>query len=178
MQRSKGAIVTAVILILVGVWYLMVELLPQVRAFAYGNGAWPFQIIGFGLLLALAGLLTWTPGLMIPASIVGGTGAMLYWQNSTGNWESWAYAWTLIPGFVGAGLILFGLLKWRRNAILGGLWCIMTALVLFGIFGSTLGGLHIGNLLWPVGLILLGLLIFIIPMFRRKRWDDGTGRAG
>ena len=43
---------------------------------------------------------------------------MLYWQNQTGNWESWAYAWALIPGFVGVGTIVMGLWegKWADGA--------------------------------------------------------------
>jgi hypothetical protein len=42
-------------------------------------------------------------------------GLVLAYQNSTGNWTSWVYAWALVaPGGVGVGLFLQGLRE--RNA--------------------------------------------------------------
>lgn len=174
MKRNKGTLVFAMLLILTGAWYLLVELVPDVKAFAYGSETWPLQVVGLGGLLALAGLLTWTPGLFIPACVVGGIGGLLFWQNLTGNWESWAYTWTLIPGFAGAGLVLFGVFRWRRKAIAGGLWSLLISLALFGVFGAALGHLPIGNLLWPAGLILLGIVVFIFPSLRRDRAERMT----
>lgn len=43
-------------------------------------------------------------GLIFPGLIISGIGAILLYQNITGHWESWAYAWALIPAFVGLGL--------------------------------------------------------------------------
>ena len=106
----------ALILVALGAWFLAVELSPAVREFAYGRASWPWNVVGAGGLMLLAGLLTWTPGWAIPACIVGGIGGLLYWQNLTGEWGSWAWAWTLIPGFVGVGLILAGLLLANREA--------------------------------------------------------------
>jgi hypothetical protein len=40
----------------------------------------------------------------------------------TNNWESWAYAWTLIPGFAGIGIY------WPVLIILLGLWMILRSL--------------------------------------------------
>ena len=54
-------------------------------------------------------ILNNVPGLSIPAFIIGGIGGLLYYQNATGDWNSWAYAWTLIPGFVGLGLLFFSI---------------------------------------------------------------------
>jgi hypothetical protein len=50
----------------------------------------------------------------VAACIIGGIGGILYWQSYTGDWASWAYVWTLIPGFSGIGIIFdrqFGFLK-------------------------------------------------------------------
>ena len=105
----------------------------------------------------------------VPACIVGGIGGLLYWQNATGNWESWAYAWTLIPGFVGVGIVLSGLLGGEiRQSVSGGGWLILISLVLFTIFGSFFGALGIVGDYWPVLLILLGLLILIRSLFRSR----------
>jgi hypothetical protein len=165
----KGSIVIALLLIGVGIWYLAAQFSPQVRELAYGQNTWPYQIIGFGILLGVVGLFSWVPALLIPASIVSGIGGLLFWQNSTGNWESWAYAWTLIPGFVGIGLILFGLLARRRGALIGGMWNIFSSLVMFGIFGSVFGDLRIANQVWPAALILLGIFLLMQSVLRTRK---------
>ena len=89
-MRTRSSLATALVLIGIGAWFLSVQLFPQVKAFAYGSETWPLPIIGIGVLLASLALITWTLGLFIPACIVAGIGGLLYWQNLTGNWESWA----------------------------------------------------------------------------------------
>jgi hypothetical protein len=87
-MKTRSNIAYALILIGIGAWFLAIELSPAVEKFAYGADTWPLPIIGIGAFLALLGLLTWTPGLFVPACIVGGIGALLYWQNATDNWET------------------------------------------------------------------------------------------
>lgn len=163
----------ALILVALGAWFLAVELSPAVREFAYGRATWPWNVVGAGGLMLLAGLLTWTPGWAIPACIVGGIGGLLYWQNATGQWGSWAWAWTLIPGFVGIGLILAGLLRGRlRGPLIGGAWTIFASLALFSLFGSFLGGAtgaRFAGQLWPALLILVGLIILAQAFLRPRR---------
>ena len=76
--------------------------------------------------------------MFIPASIITGIGSVLYYQNATGDWASWSYLWTLIPGFVAFGLLLFGLLTRKRGAYIAGLWNLFGSLLFFGIFGLRL----------------------------------------
>src|SRR3990172_3250669 len=122
-MRTRSSLASAFVLIAIGAWFLSVELFPQVKTFAYGRETWPLPIIGIGVLLVSIGLITWVPGLFIPAAIVSGIGGLLYWQNATGNWESWAYAWALIPGFFGIGVGLMGLLEGKRGeALRSGGW--------------------------------------------------------
>ena len=120
--RRRASLASALVLIGLGAWFLWIELSPIARAFAHGRYTWPLPIVGIGLGLFVIGLITWTPGLAIPACIVGGIGGLLYWQNATGHWASWSYAWSLIPGFVGVGIILAGLMRgrprmWMRCAL-------------------------------------------------------------
>jgi len=156
MKRANVS--TALVLIAIGVWFLAIELVPGVKSFAYGSETWPIPIIGIGALLALVGIVSWVPGMLVPASIVGGIGAMLYWQNATGNWESWAYSWALIPVFVGVGIMLAGLLSRQCRTVTGGIWVALIGLVLLAVFGSFLGGWEVMGRYWPILLILLGLL--------------------
>jgi hypothetical protein len=167
-MKSKSNLTAALILIALGTWFLIIQLVPGVQAFAYGASTWPVPIIGIGLFLALVGLVTGSLGLLIPASIVTGIGGLLYWQNATGNWESWAYAWALIGVFVGVGITLVGLLERRRAAVIGGGWTIISSLIVFAIFASFLGDLNLFGRFWPVLLIALGVLVLFQAVFFRK----------
>jgi hypothetical protein len=165
-RRSNLAV--GLILILIGVWLLAVQVFPNLQLWFNLSFSWPLIVIGVGVLLLLVGLLAGEPGMAVPACIVGGIGGLLYYQNLTGNWGSWAYAWTLIPGFVGAGVILSGLLGNRPKRALGdGLNLIIISLVLFLVFAAFLGGPNLFGPFWPVLIILLGVWLIIRPVFRR-----------
>ncbi len=165
-RRSNLAV--GLILILIGVWFLAVQVFPNLQLWFNLSFSWPLIVIGVGVLLLLVGLLAGEPGMAVPACIVGGIGGLLYYQNLTGNWGSWAYAWTLIPGFVGAGVILSGLLGNRPKRGLGdGLNLIIISLVLFLVFAAFLGGPNLFGPFWPVLIILLGVWLIIRPVFRR-----------
>jgi hypothetical protein len=165
-RRSNLAV--GLILVLIGVWLLAVQVFPNLQLWLNLSFSWPLIVIGVGVLLLLVGLLAGEPGMAVPACIVGGIGGLLYYQNLTGNWGSWAYAWTLIPGFVGAGVILSGLLGNRPKRALGdGLNLIIISLVLFLVFAAFLGGPNLFGPFWPVLIILLGVWLIIRPVFRR-----------
>jgi len=166
-MQKRGNVAAALVLIILGIWFLSVQLSPGLRAFAINRFTWPLIVLGVGALMGFIGLVTWVPGLLIPACIVGGIGGLLYWQNATGNWASWAYAWTLIPGFVGAGVMISGLMRGERRTVVGGGWAIFTSLVLLAIFGSFLGGMALSKY-WPVLLILLGFLLLVQSFLRRR----------
>jgi len=164
-RRGRSSLAGGVVLILLGIVFLVTQWVPGFRVWA----SWPLVIVGVGLALLVIGLVLGAPGMAVPACIVGGIGALLYWQNVTGHWESWAYAWALIPGFVGVGVLLAGLLEGKfRQALGGGGWLILISLVLFAIFGSFLGGLNLLGPYWPVLLIALGLFILIARLVRRR----------
>ena len=162
-QRSNLA--SGLALILIGAVFLVVQFVPGLHIWV----SWPLIIVGVGVLLLVIGLLTGVPGMAVPACVVGGIGGLLYWQNATGNWESWAYAWALIPGFAGVGGILSGLLggDLRRSLVPGG-WLILISLILFAIFGSFFGAIGVLGTYWPVLIIALGVLSLIRPLLSRR----------
>jgi hypothetical protein len=168
-ENTRGRLASATILIGIGAWFLAVELAPGLRDWAYGAETWPLAIVGGGGLLLLVGLVTWTPGLAIPACIVGGIGGLLYYQNRTGDWESWAYAWTLVPAFVAVGLVVVGLMRGRpRGPVIAAGWLLFVSAVLFGVFGSFLGAPIELSRWWPAALILLGALLLAQSVVRRR----------
>src|SRR5512133_2220215 len=123
-RRTRSNVVGGGLLILMGLLFLAYQVMPERLHWLQVESSWPLIVIAVGAFLLVFGLLVGAPGMAIPASIVGGIGAILYWQNLTGNWESWAYIWALIPGFVGIGTILNGLLGGGRlrESLEGGFW--------------------------------------------------------
>lgn len=166
-QRSR--LVGGVLLILLGAWFLLGQIVPGFRAWLPIEFGWPMIIVSVGVLLFFFGLLVGAPAMVVPACVVAGIGVLLYWQNATGNWASWSYAWALIPGFVGVGLILSGLLgEDTRRSLSGGAWLIVISLTLTLAFSALVGGPRLLGPYWPVLLILLGL-IFLVRSFWRTR---------
>ena len=166
-MKTRSNIASGLILILAGAWFLAINFYTSLRDFAFGAQTWPLQIIGLGALLAVMALVLWVPPLWIPGCIVAGIGGLLYWQNLTGNWASWAYTWALIPGFVGIGMLISGFLSRSRRQITGAGWNIFSSLVLFAIFGSIFGRNIPFIQYWPVLLILFGLVILGRGIIRR-----------
>jgi len=163
----RSSLAVGLVLILLGIWFLAVQFVPGLHDWF----EWPLLIVGIGILLLVIGILTGVPDMAVPACIVGGVGGLLYWQNATDQWETWSYAWTLIPGFVGVGILLSGLLGGKLGrGVREGSSLILTSLILFAIFGSLFGALGLGPLgrYWPVLLIALGLLMLVRALFRRR----------
>lgn len=172
-HQRRSSLVIGILLLLVGGWFLAVQLLPGLGDWFKVEVSWPLIVIGAGLFLLLVGLLSGVPDMAVPAAIVSGIGGLLYWQNSTGNWASWAYVWTLIPGFVGVGVILAGLFGGRAGrAVREGGGLLVVSLVLFVVFSAVLGPLVGGAPLlgayWPVVLIVLGLWLLARPWVRGR----------
>jgi hypothetical protein len=167
-RRRRSSLATGLVLILIGALIFATQLVPGWETWFQ----WPLFIVGIGAVLLVIGLLTRVPGLAVPACIVGGIGGLLYYQNTTGDWDSWAYAWALIPGFVGVGIIVAGLLGGRfRKPLREGGQLILISLVMFLAFGSFLGLIGLGPLgkYWPVLLIALGVLILFNRLIFRRR---------
>ena len=167
-RRRRSSLATGLVLILIGALIFAAQFVPGWESWFQ----WPLFIVGIGAVLFIIGLLTRVPGLAVPACIVGGIGGLLYYQNVTGDWDSWAYAWALIPGFVGVGVIVAGILGGRfRKPLREGGQLILISLVMFLAFGSFLGLIGLGPLgqYWPVLLIALGVLILFNRLIFRRR---------
>ena len=120
------------------------------------------------MFLLVLGLVLGEPGLAVPASIVGGIGGILAYQWYTGDWGSWSYIWTLIPGFVGLGIVLMNLLGGKESSLKEGGTLILISFVMLTVFGSFFGAIGLAGQYWPVLLILLGLYLMGRTLFRKK----------
>jgi len=129
-QAPPGAVL-GVILIVIGLAFLAIRYLDQ---FA-GADVWPLFIIAPGVALLSLGLILPNSGMTIGGSVVTSVGLLLAWQNATGLWATWAYAWALIgPTASGVGSTLAGLRSGNRKVRDAGLWQIVIGLALFAGF--------------------------------------------
>lgn len=168
-RKTRSNIALGLVLIIAGAYFLARQFLPQLPFWDLLDLSWHFYIIAAGILLFLIGLLSGVPSMAVPAAIVSGIGALLYWQDMTDRWESWAYAWTLIPGFAGIGTILQGLLgEQTKQSLRQGFNLVIVSLILFSIFASILGGWQIFGPYWPVLIILLGLWMIVRVLINKR----------
>jgi hypothetical protein len=175
MRQNRTNLFLGILLILIGAWLVATRQVPALQNWLEDNFAWPMWTIGAGLLVLLIGLITGAPGMAIPASIIAGIGGILYYQNANDDFASWSYMWTLIPGLVGVGTILAGLLgENTRHNLARGLNLIVISAVMFMVFATFFGGISIlGDYGVPAILILLGLYVLIRGFAR-----SGSGYRG
>jgi hypothetical protein len=178
VQRWGGLTVLGAILVLVGAgWYVLRELRIDPFA-AIADAGWPFFVIIPGVVMLIASLVRTPPhgvGLAIAGSIVTTVGAVLFYQQATGNWESWAYAWALVgPGAAGLGMVAYGLIFGQRDLLATGARLIAIAAAIFvagywyfeTIFATGRAPLDLGQW-WPVVVVGAGLLALVAGFLGR-----------
>lgn len=155
------------LLIVLGILFLF----GQLFNFHLGDYIWPFYIIvpgGILFFLALREQGAASEGLMVAGSIVSMVGLLLFYQNLTNHWESWAYTWALVgPTSVGLGQMLYGHLKDRDDlyergrhlATIGGTIFLIGAIFFELIIG--ISGFGLGRWVWGVLLIGIGILMLL-----------------
>jgi hypothetical protein len=128
LRRNGTGIALGVVLVVVGLFYLVV----QVASVDLSSFGWPLLVIIPGVTLLIVGMLSLGTGAAIPGGILTMVGLVLAYQNSTGHWTSWAYAWALVaPGGVGLGLFLQGLRDRNSNLIKQGRSLMFIAVLIF-----------------------------------------------
>lgn len=175
--RSIGALAVGLGLIILGVLFL----LGAVFQVDVWGALWPFFIIVPGLLFFVAMVSIGRAGapLAVPGSIVTTVGLILFFQNVTGLWATWAYAWALIfPTSVGIGIAIAGLWSDDTRAVRGGTAMAGVGLAIFLFFAFffevilNLNGLRsgaIGQVVIPIMVIGAGLVLLAIALKPRGR---------
>jgi hypothetical protein len=169
-RKGRIQLFGGLLVLALGVLLLVWQVLPGLGDIFEIAWSWPLTIVAVGGGLLLLGLLIGAPGMAVPACIVAGIGGILYYQNATGDWASWAFVWTLIPGFSGVGIILSGLLgEDTRRSVRGGATTAFISAILFFVVGAATGRIGWLGGYWPLLLVGWGLVIILRTLFR-KRW--------
>ena len=175
-RQGRTQLVLGVLLVLLGAWFLADRSLPAFHELMARYTEWPFSLVLIGAGLFLLGLILGAPGMAIPAAIVAGIGGLFYYFENIGSYTDW-FMWMLIPGFVGVGSIVAGLLgdNTRRN-LRSGLNSIAVSAVLVLVFSSVFGKWTILGQYGPaILLILLGLWVLGSGFFRSWRSNPNKG---
>ena len=170
-KKGRSQLALGVILILLGAWFLADKSIPAFHSFFDKYTEWPVNMLLIGGVIFILGLVLGQPGMSVPAAIVAGLGGIFYYQDATGDFASWSYMWALIPGFIGVGTIVAGLLgENTAHNLKHGLNMMVISAVLFLVFSSFLGGWELlGNYGPSILLILLGLWVLGSGLFRTFR---------
>ena len=171
MRRQRGSIVAGLFLLVIGALFLVEQLNPGLLArYLPRDFSWPWYIIGAGAIFIFFSLLSGIGGLAIPGTIIGTVGGILYYQSITGDWESWSFAWALVPAAVGLGIILGSLIEGHWRGIRAGLWVMVINLGLFVVFwGAFRRNSTALATYWPVIVIAFGVLLLVQAFFPRKQ---------
>ena len=177
-SSTTPAIGLGVALLLIGV-VLFVGQLFDVGLEDFG---WPAIVIGIGLVILVLGLVVnREQGMVIGGTVVTTVGLVLLYQNNTGHWESWAYAWALVgPAASGLGLLLWGIRTGDPNEIRNGTWALLGGLGLFvvgflffeGVIGIGGRQLPIPEWLLPVIVIAIGVVLLARGIFERRTTES------
>jgi len=175
---DRGALLLGTTLLAVGaVW-----ILGQFLKIPLGGYLWPLVIILPGVFVFISALnMESTSGdsFAVLGSILTSVGVLLFVQNLTNTWASWAYAWALIaPTSIGIGQIIYGNHKKHESLAKTGLQMVKAGLWIFGIgfiFFELIIGLNgfglsrFGLPVFPMVLIGIGVLILIRAVLFRGR---------
>jgi hypothetical protein len=177
-QRSSGVFVgLGVLLIALGALFFV----GQALGFDLGRLGWPFFVIIPGLAAFGVGLAqgSSTGERITPlGAAVTMTGVILLYQNAVDHYESWAYAWALVfPTSTGLGQMIYGSIKGRKEIVVTGGRSALIGVVLFlgGAFffelvvGISGFGFGLGRFGWPLGLMIVGILLLVGGLLYRRR---------
>jgi hypothetical protein len=171
MERSaRGqAVVLGVVLILTGVVYIAIELIPRLAQIDFGHYGWPLFVLVPGVaLIGVASAVPEVSALCVPGAVVITAGLVLFVQNVFGLFATTTYAWALVtPGSVGLGMWLQGAvepaveqadeLRRRGTRALG------TGLVIFLVSALFFETLHVSGVVFPLPVrLLVGLTIIVV----------------
>jgi hypothetical protein len=127
--------------------------------------AWPLEVIALALGFLLAAIFMRVIWLLIPAFLIGFTGAVLQFCALTGFWAAWAALWTVEPLALGLAFIIIGLKEGHRTlALVGAGFSGFAGLAFAGIsfFSVTW---RFANVIAPVIVIGLGVLLLALSFF-------------
>lgn len=166
---KKTSLFVGIILVLLGALLAAMQLYPSLNDYIQ----WPMILIGLGVLFLVGMALEGNGDLAIPGLVNAGLGGIFLYQMMTNDWESWSYVWTLVPGFVGLGILLANLVN-RERVDRAGIILVVSSGLGFAAFYAAYHYENISlEMLWPLALILVGIIVVVQALSRgRSHFED------
>jgi len=177
-RGSGGAIVTGIVLIMFGGFFLCVTLATTLFdrwgidfelwkfwpvIFLIPGGAFYIPII---LSLPRPERRRQMAGFAIPGTILLMLFLIFSYSTWTDNWEAWGYLWAAIPLSVGLGMYVMILLGHRdRGLFITAGWLSGISLVLLTIFATFMAG-GLLRFIGPLLLILVGVVVVVVVLLQ------------
>ena len=171
---ATPAIGLGVALLLIGVLLFVGQLFD----IGIDDVGWPAIVIGIGVVILVLGLfVNREQGMVIGGTVVTTVGLVLLYQNTTGRWESWAYAWALVgPAASGLGMVLWGIRSADPDEIRNGTWALLGGLGIFlvgflffeGVIGISGEPLPLPEWVLPAVVIAIGVVVLARGIFQRR----------
>jgi hypothetical protein len=168
-MKNRSQLVIGLILILLGGFFIAQRQIPTLNQWVGMYMVWPNIMLVIGAGIFLFGLLVGAPGMAIPAAIVSGLGGIFIYQQAYNDSASWSFMWALIPGFVGVGSLVAGLLESDSRQARSGLNMIMTSVVMFVIFAAIFGRATILGAYGPALILIAVGIWFLVRGFINRR---------
>jgi hypothetical protein len=173
-DHGTSAIGLGAVLVIVGL-LLFVGQLMNVGIEDFG---WPLIIVGVGVVILALGLfVNAEQGMVVGGTVVTTVGLVLLYQNQTGNWATWAYAWALVgPAASGLGLMLWGLRSGNGGDVRNGTWGLLGGLAIFvigylffeGVIGISGERLPLPEWVLPAAVIAIGVAVLLRGLLERR----------
>ena len=173
-STATPAIGLGVALLLIGVLLFV----GQIFDIGINDVGWPAIVIGIGVVILVLGLfVNREQGMVIGGTVVTTVGLVLLYQNTTGRWESWAYAWALVgPAASGLGMVLWGIRSADPAEIRNGTWALLGGLGIFlvgflffeGVIGISGEPLPLPEWVLPAVVIAIGVVVLARGIFQRR----------
>jgi hypothetical protein len=180
-SNDRTPYVFGLLLVAIGAAVLVLRLFDVDALAAVRDLGWQLFIIVPGLGLLAMALVPKPPngaGFAIAGSIVTTVGLILAYQEANDAFESWSYAWALLPGAAGLAMTVYGFFANEHTLVAGGLRIAVIAAALFvagywffeTTFATGRAPLDLETW-WPVLVIAIGGLITISALLGR---DSGA----
>jgi hypothetical protein len=155
MERPSNVLIGAT-LIAIGLVAGAAQLIPGITPWLHLADRWPLVIVALGVVLLGIGLLS-ARRIATPGILLVGTGLILLYQNSTGDWGSWSYLWALYPILAGLGILFTDALRGDlRRGLRRSARTITLGAILFLIAWGMFKGFDSVEQLWPLPIIAVG----------------------
>lgn len=188
VQSDRGRALAAVgaVAIVVGVAAYALELASVDVAEWLGGSGWTLFIIVPGVLLLISSFFLeggGALGSLVTGAVLTTVGGLLLYQDQTAHYESWSYAWALIPAAVGVALAIHGWRFSRHDLVSVGvrLAAVFAGVFVFfawffeTIFRTDEPPFDLG-ISWPIALVAIGAILFVVGLLRGST-DGGADTA-